>query len=88
MNLSCDASGNPVPTFSWTKDGSAVNSPTISLSSDNKQLTITNVSRGDSGEYRCVANNSIGAAVTSDAATLDVQCKAIVLLIAFKPINL
>ena len=75
VTLSCNAIGNPTPSISWTKDGSAVNSPRISLSLDNKQLTITHVNRSDSGQYRCVANNSIGAAVTSDAATLDVQCK-------------
>ena len=78
MTLSCDASGNPTPTFSWTIGGAAVNTtanPRISLSSDNKQLTITKVNRTDSGYYQCVANNSIGAAVTSNAATLDVQCK-------------
>ena len=75
VTLSCNATGNPSPSISWTKDGSAVNSPRIILSSDNKQLTITNVNSGDSGQYRCVANNSIGAAVTSSAATLDVQCK-------------
>ena len=75
MTLSCNATGNPAPSISWTKDGSAVNSPRISLSLDNKQLTITNVSRDDSGDYRCVANNSIGAAVASNDATLDVQCK-------------
>ena len=75
VTLSCNATGNPAPSISWTKDRSAVNFLKISLSSDNKQLTITNVNRDDSGDYRCVANNSIGAAVTSDAATLDVQCK-------------
>ena len=75
MTLSCNATGNPSPSISWTKDGSAVNSPRISLSSDGKQLTITNVNRDDRGDYRCLANNSIGAVVTSDAATLDVQCK-------------
>ena len=75
VTLSCNATGNPAPSISWTKNGSAANSPRISLSLDNKQLTITNVSRDDSGDYRCVANNSIGAAVTSNAATLDVQCK-------------
>ena len=75
MTLSCNAIGNPTPSISWTKDGSAANSPRISLSSHNKQLTITNVNRSDSGQYRCVAHNSIGATVTSDAATLDVQCK-------------
>ena len=78
VTLSCDASGNPVPTFSWTTGGTPVNTtanPRISFSSDNKQLTITNVNRSDSGQYRCVANNSIGDAVTSNAVTLDVQCK-------------
>ena len=75
MTLSCNATGNPTPSISWTKDGSAINSPRISLLSDSKQLTITNVNRDDSGDYRCVANNSIGAVVTSDAATMDVQCK-------------
>ena len=75
VTLSCNATGNPAPSISWTKDGSATNSLRISLSLDNKQLTITNVSRDDSGDYRCVANNNIGAAVTSNVATLDVQCK-------------
>ena len=75
MTLSCDATGNPVPTISWTKDGSPLsNNSRISLSADNKQLTITNVSRTDSGEYRCVASNSVGNE-TSNAGKLDVQCK-------------
>ena len=76
MTLSCDASGNPMPTtFSWTVNGSAVTvGGRISFSQDDKQLTITNVTRGDSGQYRCVATNSVGN-VTSNAATLNVQCK-------------
>ena len=75
MTLSCNAAGNPVPTISWTKDGSRIsNNFRISLSPDNKQLTVTNVSRTDSGEYRCVANNSLGND-TSNAATIDIQCK-------------
>ena len=37
-------------------------------------MTVTNVNRTDSGEYRCVANNILGNE-TSDVATLDVQCK-------------
>ena len=77
VTLSCNATGNPTPSITWTKDGSAVNHPRISLSLGNKQLTITNVIRDDSGDYQCVANNSIGAAVTSNAATLDVQCKSV-----------
>ena len=72
--LSCNATGNPAPLISWTKNGSAVNSPRISLALDNKQLTITNASRDDSGDYQCVANNSVRS-IYSNAATLNVQCK-------------
>ena len=79
MTSTCDADGNPVPTFSWNKDGSAVNTtanPRITLSADKKNLTITNVDNGDSGSrYQCVANNGVGQAVTSNTATLNVQCK-------------
>ena len=67
MNLFCNASGNPVPTITWTRNGSV-------LTKESKELTITSINRADSGEYRCVANNSEGN-VTSDAATLDVQCE-------------
>ena len=77
VTLSCDADGHPVPTISWTRDGSAVDTSDnarISFSADKKQLTITNVNKTDSGEYRCVANNSLGNAI-SNVAALDVQCK-------------
>ena len=76
VTLSCNASGNPVPTISWTRDGSLVSSgdQRISFEAGNRRLTITNVSRADSGEYRCLADNSEGND-TSNATTLDVQCK-------------
>ena len=68
--LSCNASGNPLPTISWTKSGLLI----TSSDEPQKNLNITNVNRTDSGEYRCVANNSEGNN-TSNAATLDVLCK-------------
>ena len=77
MTIFCNVSLNPLPKLSWFIDGSPVNSianPRISLSSDEKELTITNVSRVDSGQYLCVANNIIGKDI-SNAAKLDVQCK-------------
>lgn len=78
VTLSCNATANPVATISWTRDESQVdtsdNSPRISFSDGIKKLTITNVDRTDSGEYRCVARNSLGNE-TSNAASLDVQCK-------------
>ena len=75
--FTCDANGNPAPTFSWTIDGSAENitaNPRISLTGDSKQLTITSVNRRDSGEYGCVASNIVET-VNSTAASLTVQCK-------------
>ena len=75
ITFSSDANGVPEPTFSWTKDGSAVTAnDRIRLSADNKELSITNVNRIESGEYRCVATNSVET-VNSSAATLTVHCK-------------
>ena len=77
VTFSCDANGIPEPTFSWSKDGSAVTADNrISLSADNKQLSLTNVNRADSGEYRCVAANSVGT-VYPNASTLTLQGKDI-----------
>ena len=79
LNVSflCNASGNPTPTFSWTINGSPVNTtsnPRITFSAYNKQLTITTVKRTDGGEYKCLASNSVKT-VNSTAAFLIVQCK-------------
>ena len=75
MTLTCNATGNPTPTISWTRNGSPLdNSSRIGFSDGKKKLTITDVRRTDSKEYRCVAENSVGN-VTSNAAKLDVQRK-------------
>ena len=78
VTLFCNATGNPEPHISWTIDGLTVNinvHPRISLSSDNKQLTVRNVNRTDSlHQYRCLANNTVKT-ITSEAASLIVQCE-------------
>lgn len=82
MTLSCNVTGNPVPIISWSKNGSPVDrnhNSRIRFSAGEKQLTITNVYRTDSGEYRCVARNSLGND-TSNASSVDIQCKYNVLL--------
>ena len=74
--LTCNATGNPTPLISWTKDGFLINAsgdPRIIFTEQNSKLSITNVSHPDVGQYRCVASNSLGNA-TSIAAILDVQC--------------
>ena len=77
MTLSCNVSGDPVPTISWTRDATIISrsgDSRISFDAENKNLTITNVSRADDGVYRCVADNSLGNA-TSNAAFFNVQCR-------------
>ena len=75
VTFSSDANGVPEPTFSWTQNGFAVTAnDRIILSAVNKNLSIINVNRTDSGDYRCVATNSVNT-VYSNAATLTVHGK-------------
>ena len=79
VTFSCNYTANPLPTTSWTKDESPItNDSRISYSVVNKVLTIMNVNRKDSGEYRCVASNKLGND-TSEAAELNVKCEFIAL---------
>ena len=75
--LPCNATGNPVPTISWTRNGYPLDrnvNARISFSGRKQQLIITNVNRTDSGEYRCVASSSLGND-TSNASQVDIQCE-------------
>ena len=77
VTLYCNATGNPPPTISWTRNGFPLktsDNSRINFLEGKKQLTITNVSRTDSGKYRCVATSELGN-VTSKAKSIDVQCK-------------
>lgn len=79
VSLSCFVDGKPTPTVSWTVNGSPLNTSRnsrVSLSNLNEQLTIMSLDRTDSGEYQCVANNSLGN-VSSNPSALRVQCKTI-----------
>ena len=75
VTLTCNATGNPEPQFSWFKDKDLVEyNKRIYLSANNSLLTITDVNRNDSGGYLCVAHNEVGND-TSIIVILDVQCK-------------
>ena len=77
VTFSCNSTANPLPTTSWTKDESPItNNSRISFSVVKRVLTITKVSRKDSGKYRCVASNKLGND-TSKAAELNVKCEFI-----------
>lgn len=64
VTFSITATGYPVPTYQWYKDGSPISGETLS----SLTFTVIGISGGD---YTCVATNSEGSD-TSNAATLSV----------------
>ncbi|XP_067383598.1 neural cell adhesion molecule L1.1-like isoform X2 [Channa argus] len=62
LNLPCEASGNPTPTFRWVKDGNVFRSDQIG--SGTLQANETESLDLYQGHFRCYASNSLGTAVT------------------------
>ena len=74
--LFCNSSGSSL-TITWKFNGSDVTTSgdsRISFSDDNRHLIITNVSRVNKGEYKCVASNEVGND-TSNTTFMLVECK-------------
>lgn len=68
--LACDAEANPVPTFFWTKDDHTLKfGNRISLTIDNKTLSIDHIKESDAGSYACIAENILG----SDEASAQIE---------------
>ena len=60
VTFQCNATGNPSPTLSWTKNGNAIINQSfnnIVLTEDSQTLTINNAQRNDAGIYICDATN-------------------------------
>ena len=84
-NITCTATGYPVPDIVWlNNDGSVVNESRLvtdivtttdigNLSSVSVSMLVT---RNDAGVYMCVANNTVG----NDTITIFVQCKLLLKL--------
>ncbi|XP_067825529.1 hemicentin-1-like [Heptranchias perlo] len=61
VNLTCFTTGNPKPQLTWLKDGQVLNdSADYRISSDGSILEILEASLSHTGQYTCVATNSIG----------------------------
>lgn len=59
VSLECDASGNPVPKISWTREHDHLPEGSVS-GANNQGYTIRQVSRFDAGRYACTADNGVG----------------------------
>ena len=68
MNISCTASGTPVPYVQWIRNGNVKSS-----GQDTVFVTFNSISRADDGQYTCKANNSAGN--DEKQTTLVVHCK-------------
>ena len=73
--LTCNASGDPLPKITWTKDGI----PAEEFNVTGYKLHLTDVKLKDVGSYRCTASNGYGVDA-SNASIVGVNCKLSVLL--------
>ncbi|XP_038654386.1 obscurin isoform X3 [Scyliorhinus canicula] len=74
--LACQIIGNPVPLVVWEKDKAPVRSGgrfKTAEDGDLYKLTIYDLSTGDSGQYICRANNTVGEAYTAVSLQVGVE---------------
>ena len=65
--LRCEASGYPVPTITWTKDGRQ-------FQAAQRTVKIGQSRKSDAGRYVCTADNGVGQPKTAEAY-VTVRCK-------------
>ena len=70
MTLTCNASGDPHPRITWTKDGV----PGSLFSASGYLLHLVDVQREDAGSYICTASNGYGDDATS-VSVVNVKCE-------------
>ena len=62
--LTCEVSGNPEPSVTWSKDGDT-NIPRAQFKNNGRILAIDDVLPIDSGVYECRASNKLGESRSS-----------------------
>ena len=68
VTLHCNATGNPAPNITWTKDGSST------VLYQGETYSIVNIQRQATGHYTCTVWNGVGGK-TNVTATVTVQCE-------------
>ncbi|XP_028301363.1 hemicentin-1 isoform X2 [Gouania willdenowi] len=59
--LYCEASGIPLPTISWMKDGLPITATSsVLILSGGRSLRLMHAAAGDAGRYTCIVSNSAG----------------------------
>ncbi|KAL4826271.1 hypothetical protein H8958_022649 [Nasalis larvatus] len=76
--LPCTTMGNPKPSVSWIKGDSPLRENSRIAVLESGSLRIHNVQKEDTGQYRCVAKNSLGTAY-SKVVKLEVEVFARIL---------
>ena len=74
VTLSCNATGRPTPTITWTKveDNGKDSAPLLPVV-DGKYV-LSNIQRTANGTYRCTAHNGVGTPV-NHTVSVKVECK-------------
>ena len=68
--LTCNASGDPNPKITWTKEGK----PAAQFNVSGHKLDLVDIKVEDVGSYKCTADNGYGNPATS-LAVVGVRCK-------------
>ncbi|KAK2879612.1 hypothetical protein Q8A73_023424 [Channa argus] len=82
--VKCEATGNPVPTYRWFKDGIELKKSKevkIKKSKRNSRVLISQAKLEDSGNYTCVVENPLGK--DNSTGTVNVQSFLFLLLSLF-----
>ena len=68
LTLFCNATGNPTPNITWTKDSIST------VVQQGETYSIVNIQRQAAGDYKCTAWNKVGSQKTG-LATVTIHCK-------------
>ena len=68
VTIKCNATGNPQPKITWTKDFSPL------VVYQGESYDIVNIDRNSAGDYTCTAWNGVGEKANATAAVI-VHCK-------------
>ncbi|CAO4383374.1 unnamed protein product [Caenorhabditis nigoni] len=69
IELRCSAAGPPNPVITWAKDGKLIENDKTEIAYSHLKLELNSTS--DSGEYSCLAQNSVGTSTVSAFVTVD-----------------